>query len=110
MRPGSPLAPLVARPGHADLWTALRTGQEVVWTGLAKRYPDSQLPSVEGMGDAEADNRLFRKKDNTMRVAAVLALVEAKSPAALNALKELADDKDKEVRETATRALAQIGR
>lgn len=59
---------------------------------------------------AEADNRLFRKKDSAMRIAAVQALGEAKSPAALNALKDLAGDKDKDVRETATRALAQLGR
>lgn len=59
---------------------------------------------------AEAEGRLFRKKDSGMRVAAVLALGEARSPAAINALKELSGDKDKEVRETAARALAQIGR
>ena len=59
---------------------------------------------------AEAEGRLFRKKDSGMRVAAVMALGEARSPAALNALKELAGDKDRDVRETATRALAQMGR
>jgi HEAT repeat protein len=59
---------------------------------------------------AEAENRLFRKKDSGLRVAAVLALGEARSPVALNALKELVDDKDKDVRETATRTLAQVGR
>jgi HEAT repeat protein len=59
---------------------------------------------------AEAEGRLFRKKDSAMRVAAVQALVEARSPAAVNALRELVGDKDREVRETATRALAQIGR
>lgn len=59
---------------------------------------------------AEAEGRLFKKKDSALRVAAVLALGEAKSPAALNALKELVGDKDRDVRDTATRALAQMGR
>lgn len=59
---------------------------------------------------AEADGGFFRKKDSSMRVAAVLALGEAKTPAALNALKQLAGDKDREVRETAARALVQLGR
>jgi HEAT repeat protein len=58
---------------------------------------------------AEAETRMFRKKDSAMRIAAVLALGEARSPAAVNALKALIDDKDREVRETASRALAQIG-
>ena len=56
---------------------------------------------------AEPEGRMFRKKDATLRVAAVQALSEARTPAAVNALKELTSDKDKDVRETATRALAQ---
>jgi len=56
---------------------------------------------------AEPEGRLFRKKEATLRVAAVQALAEARTPAAVNALKELTSDKDKDVRETATRALAQ---
>jgi len=57
---------------------------------------------------AEPEGRLFRKKDTSLRVAAVQALGEARTPAALNALRDLADDKDREVRETASRALAQV--
>jgi HEAT repeat protein len=56
---------------------------------------------------AEPEGRLFRKKDVSLRVAAVQALGEARTPVAVNALKELTSDKDKDVRETATRALAQ---
>jgi HEAT repeat protein len=56
---------------------------------------------------AEPEGRMFRKKDANLRVAAVQALGEARTPAAVNALKELTSDKDKDVRETATRALAQ---
>lgn len=59
---------------------------------------------------AEPEGRLFRKKSPLLRVAAVQALGEARTPVAINALKGLADDKDKEVRETAARALAQVSR
>ena len=59
---------------------------------------------------AEAEGRLFRKKGTGLRVAAVQALAEARTPAALAALKELAGDKEREVRETASRALAHAGR
>jgi len=56
---------------------------------------------------AEPDGRLFRKKSIALRVAAVQALGDAKTQAAVLALRELASDKDRDVRETATRALAQ---
>lgn len=59
---------------------------------------------------AEPEGRLFRKKSTTIRVAAVQALGDAKTPVAIAALKELAGDKEKDVRETATRALAHAGR
>jgi HEAT repeat protein len=59
---------------------------------------------------AQSEGRLFRKKTKTFRVAAVQALGEAQTPAALSALKTLATDKDKDVRTTATKALAQAGR
>lgn len=55
---------------------------------------------------AEPEARLFRKKSLNIRVAAVQALGEAKTPAAVAALKELTSDKDREIRETASRALA----
>ena len=59
---------------------------------------------------AEPEGRLFKKKTVNLRVAAVQALGEAKTPAALNALKELSSDKDREVREAAVRTLTQAGR
>ena len=59
---------------------------------------------------AEAEGRLFRKKATGLRVAAVQALAEARTPAALAALKDLTGDKEREVRETASRALAHAGR
>ena len=59
---------------------------------------------------AVPEGRLFRKKTNAQRIAAVQALGEARTPAAVAALKQLTDDKDREVRDTAVRALAQAGR
>lgn len=59
---------------------------------------------------AEPEGRLFRKKATNIRVAAVQALGDAKTPVAIAALKDLAGDKEKDVRDTATRALAHAGR
>jgi HEAT repeat protein len=59
---------------------------------------------------AAPEGRLFRKKTSPLRVAAVQALGEARSPAAVAALKELTDDKDRDVRDTAGRALAHASR
>ena len=58
---------------------------------------------------AEPDNRVFKKKTSALRVAAVQALGEARTQQALAALKELLADKDREVRESATRVLAHAG-
>jgi hypothetical protein len=55
---------------------------------------------------AEPEGRVFKKKTTNLRVAAVQALGEARTPAAFAALRDLATDKDREVRDTATRALA----
>jgi HEAT repeat protein len=52
---------------------------------------------------AEPDGRLFMKKPVAQRVAAVQALGEARTPAALNALSHLLDDREKEVRDAAVR-------
>ena len=59
---------------------------------------------------AAPEGRLFRRKTSPLRVAAVQALGEAGTPAAVAALKELTDDKDRDVRETAMRALAHAAR
>ncbi|MGH7676972.1 MAG: HEAT repeat domain-containing protein, partial [Gemmatimonadaceae bacterium] len=59
---------------------------------------------------AEPEGRLFRKKAINIRVAAVQALGDAKTVAAVAALKALVEDKERDVRETATRALAHAGR
>jgi HEAT repeat protein len=53
---------------------------------------------------AEPAGGLFKKKSAEQRIAAVEALGEARTPAALKALQELREDKDREVRDAAFRA------
>ena len=59
---------------------------------------------------AEADGRLFNKKPIAVRVAAVHALGEARTPAALAVLQSLAGDKEREVREAVLRVVVQAQR
>ena len=54
---------------------------------------------------AEPEGRLFKRKPTAFRVSAVQALAEANTPAALAALRRFSDDKEREVREIAVRAL-----
>ena len=55
---------------------------------------------------AEAASGLFKSKKNTgLRTAAVQALADARTPAALQALQALAGDKEREVRDAVARAL-----
>ncbi len=54
---------------------------------------------------AEPDGRLFKRKPTALRVSAIQALAEANTPAAHAVLRRFADDKDREVREAAVRAL-----
>ena len=55
---------------------------------------------------AEAASGLFKSKKNTgLRAAAVQALADARTPAALQALQALAGDKEREVRDAVARAL-----
>lgn len=54
---------------------------------------------------AEPEGRLFKRKPTALRVSAVQALAEANTPAALAALRRFAEDKDRDVRDAAVRAL-----
>ena len=54
---------------------------------------------------AEPEGRLFKKKASAFRVAAVQALGEARTPAAVIALQALASDKDKEVKDAVFRVM-----
>jgi HEAT repeat protein len=55
---------------------------------------------------AEPDGRLFRRKNPAYRVAAIQALADARTPAAMAALQTLLSDRDREVREAAARVMA----
>jgi HEAT repeat protein len=57
---------------------------------------------------AEPDGRLFKRKPASFRVAAVQALGEARTPTALAALQVLTSDRDKDVREAAQKAVAEV--
>jgi HEAT repeat protein len=59
---------------------------------------------------AEPEGRLFKKKSLAFRIAAVQALGEARTPAALAALESLREDKEKEVRDTVFRTLLTAAR
>jgi hypothetical protein len=54
---------------------------------------------------AEPEGRLFKRKPSALRVSAVQALAEANTPAAVSALRRFAEDKDRDVRDAAVRAL-----
>lgn len=88
-----------------------------------ERDPDVQFAIIAALGRvatsdavqklaklAEPESRFFRKRANHIRLAAVQALGEARTPAALTALRALLNDKDREVRDMVTRALAYAGR
>jgi HEAT repeat protein len=77
------------------------------------------LSALGRVANAEAVQRLikaaeapgtFKRKATAYRVAAVQGLGEARTPAAMTALRELAGEKDREVREAAERALAHADR
>jgi len=77
--------------------------QAVILAALGRQATDEAI--VRLTKAAEPEGRLFKRKPTALRLAAVQALSEANSPAALAALRRLADDKDREVREAAVRAL-----
>jgi HEAT repeat protein len=54
---------------------------------------------------AEPDGRLFKRKPTALRVSAVQALAEANTAEALAAIRRFAEDKDRDVRDAAVRAL-----
>ena len=56
---------------------------------------------------AEPEGRLFKKKSTTYRVAAVRALADARTPAALTMLQTLAKDREREVSDAAIQVMVQ---
>ena len=77
--------------------------QAVILAALGKQATPEAVARL--VKTAEPEGRLFKRKPTALRVCAVQALAEANTPAALAALKKFADDKDREVRDTAMRAL-----
>jgi HEAT repeat protein len=59
---------------------------------------------------AEPKRRLLERKPNAFRIAAIQALAEAKTPAAVAAIAVLREDKEREVREAAARAYQHASR
>lgn len=77
--------------------------QAVILAALGRQATDDAVTRL--VKAAEPEGRLFKRKPTALRVSAVQALAEANTPAALAALRRFADDKDREVRESAVRAL-----
>src|SRR5206468_3333382 len=97
--------PALTRMLGDSRWFVVRNAADLLGEKIAT--PDAVQKLVKMAG---VEGRLFKKKSTGFRVAAVQALGEAKTPAAMTALKELVADKDREVRETAARALAHASR
>jgi HEAT repeat protein len=77
--------------------------QAVILAALGRQATEEAVARL--LKAAEPDGRLFKRKPTALRVSAVQALAEANTPSALAALKRFADDKDREVRDTALRLL-----
>ena len=81
--------------------------QAVILAALGRQATDEAVARLAQA--AEPDGRLFKRKPTALRLAAVQALVEANTPAALAALQRFADDREREVRLVAARALRPRG-
>lgn len=109
----SGLATRKGAPSSSTLVKALdgETEQEVQVAILAALGRVATLEAVQRLiKAAEPAGNLFKRKSVALRVAAVHALGEARTPGAMAVLKDLSTDKDKDVREAATRALAHTDR
>jgi len=77
--------------------------QAVILAALGRQATEEAIARL--LKAAEPEGRLFKRKSTALRVSAVQALVEANTPSALAALRRFTEDKDREVRDTAIRAL-----
>ena len=79
--------------------------QFALLTALGKvATPDAIQKLIQA---AEPEGRFFRKKAPGYRVAAVQALGDARTPAAMTTLQSLANDKEKDVRDAVARVMVQ---
>ena len=77
--------------------------QAVILAALGRQATEEAVARL--LKAAEPEGRLFKRKPTALRVSAVQALAEANTPAAIAALRRFAEDKEREVRHTAVRAL-----
>ena len=77
--------------------------QAVILAALGRQATDEAVARL--LKAAEPEGRLFKRKPTALRVSAVQALAEANTPSALAALRRFAEDREREVRDTAARAL-----
>ena len=77
--------------------------QAVILAALGRQATDEAVARLTKA--AEPEGRLFKRKPTALRVSAVQALAEANTPAAQAAIRRFADDKDRDVRDAAVRAL-----
>lgn len=77
--------------------------QAVILAALGRQATEEAVARL--LRAAEPEARLFKRKPTALRVSAVQALAEANTPVALAALRRFAEDKEREVRDTAVRAL-----
>lgn len=77
--------------------------QAVILAALGRQGTDDAVARLQKV--AEPDGRLFKRKPTALRVAAVQALAEADTPAATAALRRFAEDRERDVRDAAARAL-----
>ena len=75
----------------------------VILAALGRQGTEDAVARLVKAG--EPDGRLFKRKPTALRVAAVQALAEANTPAATAALRRFAEDKERDVRDAAVRAL-----
>jgi hypothetical protein len=77
--------------------------QAVILAALGRQATEEAVARL--LKVAEPDGRLFKRKPTALRVSAVQALAEANTPSAIAALRRFTEDKDREVRDAARRAL-----
>ena len=77
--------------------------QAVILAALGRQATEEAVARL--LKAAEPEGRLFKRKPTALRVSAVQALAEANTPSAVAALRRFAEDKEREVRHTAARAL-----
>jgi hypothetical protein len=77
--------------------------QAVILAALGRQATEEAIARL--VKAAEPEGRLFRRKPTALRVSAVQALAEANTPSAIAALRRFTEDKEREVRHAAARAL-----